>query len=216
MIKAVIFDMDGVLLDTEKHFEYCWTKAAREAGFPFEKEHAWMLRSLAAKFAEPLMKSIFGEEFDFKSVRERRKVLMAERLKEYGLEKKPGVDEILDFLKEKGIKRVVATATEPVCAREYLEQVGIYDKFDHVVSAHNVKSGKPMPDVYLYACEQINERPEECLAVEDSPNGVLAAVRAGIPTVMVPDRTKPDEELLSILHYCAADLLEIKAIVNIA
>ncbi len=214
MIKAVIFDMDGVLLDTEKHFEYCWTKAAREAGFPFEKEHAWMLRSLAAKFAEPLMKSIFGDDFNFKSVRERRKELMIERLSEYGLEKKPGADEILAYLKEKGIKTAVATATEPACAREYLESVGLYDKFDYVVSAHVVANGKPMPDIYLYACEQIGENPSDCLAVEDSPNGILAAVRAGIPTVMVPDRTMPDEELLAILHYCVADLLEIKAIVK--
>ncbi len=214
MIKAVIFDMDGVLLDTEKHFEYCWTKAAREAGFPFEKEHAWLLRSLAAKFAEPLMKSIFGEKFDFGSVRERRKELMTERLLEYGLEKKPGVDEILDYLKQLGIKTAVATATEPVCAKDYLMRVGIYDKFDYVVSAHTVKNGKPMPDIYLYACEMIKEEPKDCLAIEDSPNGVLAAVGAGIPTVMVPDRTEPDEELLSILHYCVSDLLEIKTIVK--
>jgi len=214
MIKAVIFDMDGVLLDTEKHFEYCWTKAAREAGFPFEKEHAWMLRSLAAKFAEPLMKSIFGETFDFISVRERRKELMKERLSEFGLEKKSGADEILDYLKGQGIKIAVATATELVCAREYLESVGLYDKFDYVISAHTVANGKPMPDIYLYACEKIGENPADCLAVEDSPNGILAAVRAGIPTVMVPDRTKPDEELLAILHYCVHDLLEIKAIVK--
>lgn len=214
MIKAVIFDMDGVLLDTEKHFEYCWTKAAREAGFPFEKEHAWLLRSLAAKFAEPLMKNIFGETFDFKRVRERRKELMAERLLEYGLEKKPGVDEVLDYLKERGIKTAVATATEPVCAKDYLMRVGIYDKFDYVVSAHTVKNGKPMPDIYLYACKMINEEPKDCIAIEDSPNGVLAAVRAGVPTVMVPDRTEPDEALLSILHYCVHDLLEIKTIVK--
>jgi len=206
MIKAVIFDMDGVLIDTEKHLKVCWIQAARELGYPFEEKHPLMLRSLAAEFARPLMKEIFGEKFDFDKVRDRRKELMIKRLEEYGLEKKPGVDEILDFLRMSGIKTAVATATEPVAAREYLERIGIYDKLDYVVSAHNVAHGKPMPDVYLYACEQVGEAPCNCIAVEDSPNGVKAAVSAGLNTVMVPDLTPADDEIREKLFYYAESL----------
>lgn len=214
MLKAVIFDMDGVLIDTEKHLQVCWQQAAREAGFPFEAKHSLMLRSLAAQFARPLMKEIFGDTFDFDKIRERRKELMEERLKEFGLEKKPGADEILDFLKEKGIKTAVATATEPVCAGNYLKSADLYDKFDYIVSAHTVGQGKPMPDIYLYACRSIGEAPADCIAVEDSPNGVLAAVRAGVPTVMVPDLTEPDSELAGLLYYRADSLLALKEYVN--
>ena len=85
MIKAVIFDMDGVLIDTEKHLNICWRQAARELGYPFEYEHPLMLRSLALEYARPLMKELFGADFDFDRVRERRKELMKERLREYGL-----------------------------------------------------------------------------------------------------------------------------------
>ena len=104
------------------------------------------------------------------------------------------MDEILDYLRAKNIKTAVATATDPERTRQYLTQIGIYDKFDQLVSATTVENGKPEPDVYLYACEQIGEKPGDCIAVEDSPNGILSAYRAGLSVVMVPDLAEPDEE----------------------
>ena len=214
MIKAVIFDMDGVLIDTEKWLNVYWQQAAREAGFEVTRAHGRAIRSLAAKYAGPYLQGIFGPEFNYEAIRARRKELMKQHIAEHGIEKKPGVDEILDYLREKHIKTAVATATDLERTKQYLTQIGIYDKFDRIVSAVTVENGKPEPDVYLYACEQIGENPKDCIAVEDSPNGILAAYRAGLSVVMVPDLTEPDEETKKRLYARVDDLTGLKKIVS--
>ena len=205
MICAVIFDMDGVLIDTEKHYNAAWCQAATEAGFPFTREHALLLRSCEAKEGEKLMQVIFGPSFDYYAIRERRRELVRERLAQYGLEKKPGVEETLRFLRAKGIKTAVATATALDITKSHLTTIGVCDLFDSIVSAKNV---------YLYACEQIGERPQDCMAVEDSPNGIMAAYRAGLRTVMVPDLTQPDEELTKYLYACVNSLSDLCELVD--
>ena len=214
MICAVIFDMDGVLIDTEKHYNAAWCQAATEAGFPFTREHALLLRSCEAKEGEKLMQGIFGPSFDYYAIRERRRELVRERLAQYGLEKKPGVEETLRFLRAKGIKTAVATATALDITKSHLTTIGVCDLFDSIVSAKNVAHGKPEPDVYMYACEQIGERPQDCMAVEDSPNGIMAAYRAGLRTVMVPDLTQPDEELTKYLYACVNSLSDLCELVD--
>ena len=214
MICAVILDMDGVLIDTEKHYNAAWCQAATEAGFPFTREHALLLRSCEAKEGEKLMQGIFGPSFDYYAIRERRRELVRERLAQYGLEKKPGVEETLRFLRAKGIKTAVATATALDITKSHLTTIGVCELFDSIVSAKNVAHGKPEPDVYLYACEQIGERPQDCMAVEDSPNGIMAAYRAGLRTVMVPDLTQPDEELTKYLYACVNSLSDLCELVD--
>jgi HAD superfamily hydrolase (TIGR01509 family) len=215
MIKAVIFDMDGVILDTERHYVEAWQEAARSFGFDFRREHALMLRSLDLNDAEKLMKGIFGEEFDYFAIRELRKKLMVKRLDKYGLEKKPGIDELLDFLKEKNIKAAVATSTPIDLTLQHLEDVGLKDRFDRIVSAKQVAHGKPSPDVYLYACEQIGEKPDECIAIEDSPNGIKSAYAAGCKPIMVPDLTSPDEEIKPLLYGVADSLKEVVSLISV-
>lgn len=199
-IKAVIFDLDGTILDTEKLLVKYWCMAANQFGFPMEREHALQLRSLARMFAEPLLKEWFGEKCDYMTLRNRRMELMTEHINKYGLETKKGIKELLIFLGEKGYKRAVATATDLTRAGNYLKSVGLYDYFDDIISAHQVAQGKPKPDVYLYAVSQLGLTSAECIAVEDSPNGVISATDAGCPTIMIPDLTPPDEELKSRLY----------------
>ncbi|MDE6052250.1 MAG: HAD family phosphatase [Lachnospiraceae bacterium] len=214
-IKAVIFDMDGVLIDTEKHYNAAWCEAARMAGFDgFKREHALMLRSCDARLASEMMKDIFGAGFDYYAIREARRRLVAERLEKYGLEKKPGIDEILSFLHENSIKAAVATATPIELTLQHLEKIGVQDQFDKIVSAKQVAQGKPAPDVYLYACEQIGEKPSDCIAVEDSPNGIRSAYAAGCKPVMVPDLTQPDEEVSPLLYAVADSLADISRIIT--
>lgn len=207
MIKAVIFDMDGVLIDTEKYLVKYWCQAGQEAGFDMRPEHGLMIRSLAAKFAKPALQEIFGPEFDYEKIRARRKVLMEKQLSCYGIEKKPFVDITLDRLRQMGVKMAVATATDQARAVRYLREIGIDHKFDRIVCASMVENGKPKPDIYLYACSAIGEKPCDCIAVEDSPNGIAAALAAGMKVVMVPDLTQPDEALRHKL-YAVLDTLK--------
>ncbi len=160
-----------------------------------------------------MMKDIFGAGFDYYAVREVRRRLVAERLEQYGLEKKPGIDEILAFLHERGIKAAVATATPIELTLQHLGAIGVRDQFDRIVSAKQVANGKPAPDVYLYACEQIGEKPSDCIAVEDSPNGIRSAYAAGCRPVMVPDLTQPDAEIRPLLYAVAESLADIRKLI---
>lgn len=105
----------------------------------------------------------------------------------------------------------IATATDPERTEKYLRKTGMAGCFDKVISATMVKEGKPSPDIYLYACEQLCLRPEECVAVEDSPNGVLSAYRAGCRVVMVPDQTQPEEALQPYIWRTVQTLEEVYA-----
>ncbi len=214
MIKAVIFDMDGLILDTEKLLVKYWCQAANEAGFPMQREHALNIRSLARKFAIPYLQGEFGEGFDYVKIRTRRMELMTEALLRDGLELKKGIKELLTFLKEQNIPAAVATATDYERAKDYLVKTGIFDCFDRIVCATMVENGKPKPDIYLYAASQLGFAPEECMALEDSPNGVRSASSAGCITVMVPDLTQPDEELEKLIFAKADSLLDVPDIIK--
>lgn len=209
MIKTVIFDMDGTLIDTEKYYRVVWPQAVAEFGYHMTDEQVLSIRSLGRPFALQRFKEMFGDEFDYAVVRERRKILMEQYIKEHGLHLKAGVVELLQFLKERKIQTAVATATDMERTKRYLTELGIIDYFDELVSATMVEFGKPAPDIYQFACKQLGRQPEECMAVEDSPNGVLSAYRAGCKVVMVPDQTQPDEETMKLLYAKKDSLLEI-------
>lgn len=214
MIKAVIFDMDGLILDTEKLLVKYWCAAANEAGFPMQREHALNIRSLARKFAIPYLQGIFGEDFDYAKIRGRRMEMMGEYLSEHGLETKPGLNELLDWLNKHHIHAAVATATDFQRTEKYLTEVGVFHKFDKIVCASMVESGKPKPDIYIYAAKQLGLDPSECMALEDSPNGVRSASGAGCVTVMVPDLTPPDDELRGLIFAEAKTLADVPALIE--
>lgn len=209
MTDTIIFDMDGTLIDTEKYYRIFWPKALECFGYAMTDEQALSMRSLGRPFVVEHLKEMFGEEIDYYAIKEKRKELMEKCLEENGIKLKPGVIELLKWLKEHNVRTAIATATDLERTNKYLEQLGIRKYFDKIISATMVKEGKPSPDVYLYACEQMDRNPQECIAVEDSPNGVISAYRAGCKVIMVPDQTKPDDDLLDKLFACVDNLSDL-------
>lgn len=209
MIRAVLFDMDGTLIDTEKYYRIFWPKALLEFGYHMTDEQALSMRSLGRPFAQARLRELFGQELDYYAVRDRRKELMNACIEEQGIDVKPGAVKLLQYLREHRIPAAVATATDLERTGKYLQELGLIEYFSAIISATMVKEGKPSPDIYLYACEQLRIQPEACLAVEDSPNGVMSAWRAGCKVVMVPDQTQPDDALKQKLYAKVNTLDEI-------
>ena len=211
MIRAILFDMDGTLIDTEKYYRVFWPKAMAEFGYKMTDEQVLSMRSLGRPFAPARLKEWFGEELDYYAIRARRTELMEAQLDIDGIQLKPGAVEILEELRRRGILAAVATATPPERTEKYLGLTGIRPYFSKIISATQVKEGKPSPDIYLYACEQLGLAPEECMAVEDAPNGILAAYRAGLRVVMVPDQTQPTDDLRGMLYTNVDRLDKLKS-----
>ena len=208
MIKIVFFDMDGTLIDTEKYFRRFWPKAAAAFGYEMSDGQALSMRSLGRPFAPAQLKEWFGPETDYQAIRAKRTEMMEAQLRIDGLQRKPGAVEILEELQQRGIPAVVVTASPIERTERYLTEVGILQYFDRIISATQVAEGKPSPDVYLLASKEVGFPTEECLAVEDSPNGVMSAYRAGCKVVMVPDQT-PADEMLPYLDGVAETLADL-------
>ncbi len=209
MIRGVVFDMDGLMLDTEKLLAKYWMQAAQEAGFPMELEHVLGIRSLSAIFAKPKLQGIFGEDFNYEAIRARRRELTAAHIAAHGITAKKGLHALLAYLKATGRKIAVATATDRERTDAYLAQAGVLSCFDAFVCGDMVKKGKPDPEIYLTACKELGLKPEECMALEDSPNGIRSAHDAGCIAVMVPDLSDPDEEVMPYLSACVEDLEKV-------
>lgn len=213
-MKAVIFDLDGTLIDTEKYFKVFWPMAAGKFGLEMSEEQALSLRSLGKPFAAEIFKKWYGDGADYVKIRQCRRELMEEFFQSHPIEAKSGAGEVLSGLKKMGYIVAVATATSPEKTRKTLGDLGLLDFFDEIVSTTMVERGKPAPDVYLCVCEKLGLEPGECYAVEDSPNGVMAAYNAGLKVIMVPDQTLPDDELRQCLYKCVGNLTEIIDVVG--
>lgn len=213
-IKGVIFDMDGVILDSEKLYVRFWCEAGRFYGFPMEEKHALSIRSMARPLASEKLKGVFGNSFDYEAVRTKRVELMDDYIEKNGIEIKEGAKELLLYLTESGYKVALATATPPKRAERYLKIHDLYKYFDVTVSASMVSVGKPAPDIYLKAAEMLGISPQSCIALEDSPNGIKSASSAGCVTVMVPDLDKPSDDIIPLLYDVANGLNDVKRILR--
>jgi len=206
-IKGLLFDMDGLILDTEKLYTRFWQEAANALGYPMTREQALGMRSLGKEFGAAKLRSYFGDGISYDDVRRKRIALMDAFIEKEGVEAKTGVQELMTYLKEKGIRAAIATSSPLDRTEKYLASVGLKDVFDKLISGYMVKKGKPEPDIYQLAAAELGLEPCECLALEDSPTGILSASRAGCFPVMIPDQDAPTEETKNLL-FAKADRLD--------
>lgn len=198
-IKGAIFDMDGLMLDTEKLLVRFWRESAEEFGYNMTDENVFGIRSLSRKYSVPLLKGIFGEDFPFNEIRNRRIVLMNEYIDKHGFEVKKGLFELLDYLESNDYLIAVATATDRERAESYLKKIDVYKYFNTVICGDMVTNGKPEPDIYITASKELGLPAVECVAFEDSPNGIKSAYSAGCRVIMIPDLTQPDKDIKPLL-----------------
>jgi len=208
-IRAVIFDQDGLMFDTERLSSESWDLAGEEIGFYIKEDFLCTIRGMNRQDAAGRFREVFGDELDFEDLRERKNRHFQKILKTRGVPVKPGLRELLAYLREHDYKIILATASTREYSMHNLKETGIDSYFSQMVTGDMVKHAKPEPEVFLRAARLLGEAPENCMVLEDSLNGVEAGLRGGFVTVMVPDLTQPDEALRGRVDAVCSTLHEV-------
>ena len=214
MVKAVIFDMDGTMIDTERVSAVLWEKAGEEFGYCIGEEILCRLRGTSREEGRQAMLSYFGAEFPFDQVRARQREMFDARLKQEGIPVKEGLQELLAYLKDHGCRIMLGTAPATPRVNWYMEELGIGGYFDGMICGDMVARCKPDPEIFLTAAEFLHLRPSECMVIEDSFNGIRAAYAGGFLPVMVPDLAEPTPEIESMLYAKCDSLLDVKELLD--
>lgn len=187
MFQAVVFDMDGLMFDSERMIQRSWDVVGVKMGFGKMGKDIYHTLGLNNAERERYFKSAYGEDFPYLEFRENYRAEVARDTRENGTPVKKGLYELLEVLKEKQMKLAVATSSSYENTVELLKETKVYSYFQGIVTGNMVEHSKPAPDIYQKACEKLGVLPEHALALEDSYNGIRSGYAAGMKVIMIPD-----------------------------
>ena len=211
-ICGVLFDMDGLVVDTEKLYSRFWREACAFYGYTMTYEQSLQMRGLGGQAGEAMLHRFFGPDVDYMQLRNKRIELMDAFVDAHGVELKPGIFELMDALDARGIPAAITSSSPIVRIRKFLAPYGLDTRFAALCSGRDVPKGKPAPDIYLAGAKALNLPPERCLALEDAPAGIESAYRAGCLPLMIPDLDPPGVETSAILYAMADNLIDVISI----
>lgn len=209
MALAIIFDMDGLMFDTERLALESYKKAGEEYGYSIDFNIISKAIGRNTNDTKSIMTEEFGPEFPFDNIRKRRLKYTRNEICNNGVPIKKGLLELLDYSKEKGVYLAVATSTDRKHAEELLKDAKVIDYFDVIVCGDDIKRGKPEPDIYLKASEKLSIKPSECIVLEDSENGIKAAFAANMMPIFVPDLIKETDIIKTYSKYKCESLYHV-------
>jgi len=209
--RAVIFDMDGLMLDTERLAPAAWSDAARAVGVEFDMTLLPAMVGRNFRDCNALIVERHGDAYPTAELMRAWHVAYDAIVARDGIALKPGLVELLDWLEREDIDKAVATSTRRDRAQAKLAQTGLLQRFSALVGGDEIARGKPAPDIFLLAAERLAREPGDCLVLEDSEPGVRAALAAGMTPIMVPDLHQPSAELLALGPLVLASLALVPA-----
>ena len=207
-IEAALFGMGGLMFDTERLSDIVWEQVGKAHGYAIGAQEMALMRGTNREEGKRAMLEHMGEDFPFDILHEEAHALMREHLKD-SVPLRPGLNELLGFLRQHGVLMAVASSTAQALVEEYLERAGVRHFFKAVVCGDMVTRSKPAPDIYLEAARCLDVLPQRCLVLEDSYNGVHAGAAAGCETVMIPDLAPATDEMRRLTRAVLPSLSDV-------
>jgi HAD superfamily hydrolase (TIGR01509 family) len=213
-VEAVILDMDGLMVDTERLAKVFWRRALEEFGAKLTERQYLRIVGRTAVDSTAILKEMLGADFPVDECRVRMRELYYAEIAENGIPIKAGLLELVDFLKAKSIGYAVATSTARDITIWKLEITGLTPYFNTIVAGDEVANGKPNSEIFLKAASLLGASPERVVVIEDSFNGIRAAHAAKMIPIMVPDLIQPDEEMESLAYAVVGSLHECRELIS--